>query len=175
MGSTESEILGLARQAVEHYVRKKEFLSPPSNPPAGLADRGAAFVTLRVDRNLRGCIGTLVATKPTLAEEIIANAVAAAVSDPRFPLVTASELPTLTYEVNLVGPLKSVTGEAELNPDRYGVVVESGGRRGVLLPAIEGVTSPEQQLAIARAKAGIAPHEPVTLYRFTVLRFRENS
>jgi len=173
MESAESEILSLARRAVEQYVRTGEVLPAPPHPPAGLSDPGAAFVTLRVGKSLRGCIGTLAATKPSLAEEISANAIAAAVSDPRFPSVTPDELPDLSYEVDIVGPLARVAGEDELDPERYGVVVESGGRRGVLLPAIEGVTSAEQQVAIARLKAGIAPDEPVTLYRFTVLRFRE--
>jgi AmmeMemoRadiSam system protein A len=171
----EAHILRLARQAVEHYVRTGEFLSPPPNPPPGLSEPGAAFVSLRVGGTLRGCIGTLGATKPTLTEEIIANAVAAALSDPRFPPVSVAELPALSYEVDIVGPLAPVAGEAELDPDRYGVVVECGRRRGVLLPAIEGVTSTEQQVAIARAKAAITPDEPVTLYRFTVRRFKEES
>jgi len=169
----ETHILNLARQAVEHYVLTGTLLSPPNDLPGELSNPGPVFVSLRLGKSLRGCIGTLVATKPTLAEEIIANAVAAAVSDPRFPSVTAPEFPALSYEVDLVGPLKAVTGEDELDPERYGVVVESGERRGVLLPAIEGVTSTEQQVAIARTKAGINPDEPVTLYRFTVLRFRE--
>ncbi len=175
MESMESEILALARRAVEQYVRTGEVPPAPLHPPAALSEPGPAFVTLRVAKSLRGCIGTLAATKPTLAEETIANAVAAAVSDPRFPPVTPDELPLLSYEVDIVGPLAPVAGADELDPDRYGVVVESGGRRGVLLPAIEGVTSTEQQVAIARIKAGIAPDEPVTLYRFTVLRFREEA
>ncbi|MBI4610425.1 MAG: AmmeMemoRadiSam system protein A [Candidatus Rokubacteria bacterium] len=168
-----SEILSLARQAVEHYVRTGGFLPPPADPPPALKDAGAVFVSLRVDRTLRGCIGTLLPTKPTLAEEVIANAVAAAVSDPRFPAVSPEELPGLSYEVDILGPLVQVSGEDELDPEQYGVVVESGRRRGVLLPALEGVTSREQQVAIARVKAGIGPHEPVNLYRFTVTRFRE--
>ncbi len=175
MRSMESEILSLARQAVEHYVQTGEFLPASLHLPAGLREPGAAFVTLRVGKSLRGCIGTLRATKPTLAEEVVANAVAAAVNDPRFPPVIPADLPVLSYEVAIVGPLKSVTGEDQLDPERYGVVVESGDQRGVLLPAIEGVTSPEQQVAIARIKGGITPDELVTLYRFTVLRFKEDA
>lgn len=168
-----TQILSLARQAVEHYVRTGAFLPRPNELPGELSDPSPVFVSLRIGETLRGCIGTLAATRPTLAEEIIANAVAAAVNDPRFSPVTVSELPALSYEVDIVGPLERVRGEEELDPDRYGVVVESDKRRGVLLPAIEGVTSTAQQVSIARAKAGIAPDEPVTLYRFTVLRFRE--
>ncbi|MBI2153166.1 MAG: AmmeMemoRadiSam system protein A [Candidatus Rokubacteria bacterium] len=165
--------LWLARQAVEHYVRNGDLLTPPADPPPLLKDPGAAFVTLRLGRALRGCIGTLGATKPTLAHEIVANAVAAAASDPRFPPVAPTELAVLLYEVDILGGLEPIPDESHLDPDQYGVVVEAGERRGVLLPAIEGVTSARQQVAIARSKALIHPDQAITLYRFTVTRFRE--
>ncbi|MFQ5828593.1 MAG: AmmeMemoRadiSam system protein A [Candidatus Methylomirabilia bacterium] len=170
-----AEILSLARGAVEHHLRTGGFLSPPLGLPAELGVPGAAFVTLRIGEALRGCIGTVAATKPTLAEEIIANAVAAAVKDPRFPPMTTPELPSLSYEVDLLGSLDPVVEEHELDPAQYGVVVESGGRHGVLLPAIPEVVSTHQQITIARTKAGIRSDEPVTLYRFTVRRFREEA
>lgn len=165
--------LWLARQAVEHYVRHQDLLTPPPDPPPLLKDPGAAFVTLRLGTALRGCIGTLGPTKPTLAHEIIANAVAAASSDPRFPPVAPSELAVLLYEVDILGALEPIPGEGHLDPEQYGVVVQAGEQRGVLLPAIEGVTSARQQVTIARAKALIRPDQAVTLYRFTVTRFRE--
>ncbi len=167
------DILWLARQAVEHYVRHGNLLEPPTSPSPLLKDPGAAFVTLRLRQALRGCIGTLGPTKPTLAHEIITNAVAAASSDPRFPPVASSELAVLLYEVDILGALEPIPDEGHLDPEQYGVVVEAGRRRGVLLPAIEGVTSPRQQVAIARAKALIRPDQAVTLHRFTVTRFRE--
>ena len=158
---------------MEQYVRHRDLLTPPTDPPPLLKDPGAAFVTLRLGKALRGCIGTLGPTKPTLAHEIIANAVAAASSDPRFPPVAPSELAVLLYEVDILGALEPIPDEGHLDPDQYGVVVQAGERRGVLLPAIEGVTSARQQVAIARAKAMIRPDQTVTLYRFTVTRFRE--
>ncbi len=167
------DILWLARQAVEHYVRHANLLAPPTDPPHLLKDPGAAFVTLRVGQALRGCIGTLGPTKPTLAHEIITNAVAAASSDPRFPPVASSELTVLLYEVDILGALEPVPDEGHLDPEQYGVVVEAGRRRGVLLPAIEGITSSRQQVAIARAKALIRQDQAVTLYRFSVTRYRE--
>lgn len=173
MDALETQTLWLARQAVEHYVQTQLLLAPPDNPPALLKAPGAAFVTLRVGKALRGCIGTLGPSKPTLANEIVANAVAAATSDPRFPPVAADELARLLYEVAIVGAVEAVHSEHDLDPDQYGVVVEAGSRRGVLLPAIEGVTSARQQVAIARSKALIRPHDAVILYRFTVTRFRE--
>ncbi len=173
MDAPGSQALWLARQAVEQYVRSGDLATPPADPPPLLKDPGAAFVTLRLGKALRGCIGTLGPTKPTLAHEIIANAVAAASSDPRFPAVVPRELPSLLYEVDILGELEPIPDAAHLDPQQYGVVVEAGVRRGVLLPAIEGVTSASQQIAIARTKALIPPAEAVTLYRFTVTRFRE--
>lgn len=167
------QALWLARQAVELHVRGHEVLAPPADSPAPLKEPGAAFVTLRLGRALRGCIGTLGPTKPTLAHEIIANAVAAASSDPRFPPVGVGELAALLYEVDVLGAVEPIPDEGHLDPDRYGVVVQAGERRGVLLPGIEGVASAAQQVAIARTKALIRPNQPVTLHRFTVTRFRE--
>jgi len=166
--------LELARQAVERYVQAREVIAPPGGLPPELALRKGAFVTLRIKRELRGCIGTLSPTRTTLAEEIIANAIAAATVDPRFPPVSADELPAINYEVDIMGELQRISGEADLDPEQHGVVAEAGWRRGVLLPAIEGVTTAARQLAIARQKAGIAPDEALRLFRFTVTRFRED-
>ena len=168
-----ARVLSLARQAVENYVWGWGVPPPPPDPPPALKEPGAAFVTLRLGKALRGCIGTLGATKPTLAHEIIANAVAAASSDPRFPPVAARELAVLLYEVDILGAVEPIPDESHLDPEEYGVVVEAGSRRGVLLPAIEDVASVRQQVTIARAKASIRPNEAVALYRFTVTRFKE--
>ena len=166
--------LELARQAVERYVQDREVIAPPGELPPELSEPKGAFVTLRIKRELRGCIGTLSPTRANLAEEIIANAISAATADPRFPPLGADELPDLNYEVDILSPLEPISGEADLDPEQYGVVAEAGGRRGVLLPAIEGVTTVAKQVAIARQKAGIAPDEALRLFRFTVTRFRED-
>jgi AmmeMemoRadiSam system protein A len=167
-------LLMLARLAVERYVRAREVIAPPGELPPEMAEPGAAFVSLRIRRELRGCIGTLSPTKANLAEEIIANAILAATGDPRFLPVRPDELPDLNYEVDILSQLEPISEEAELDPERYGVVVEARGRRGVLLPAIEGVTTAAKQVAIAREKAGIAPGEEIFLSRFTVTRFRDD-
>lgn len=166
--------LELARLAVERYVQAREIIAPPGVLPPDLTERKGAFVTLRIKRELRGCIGTLSPTRISLAEEIIANAISAATGDPRFPPVGPRELLYLNYEVDILSPLELMSGEGDLDPEQYGVVVEAGWRRGVLLPAIEGVTTIARQLSIAREKAGIAPDEAIRLFRFTVTRFRED-
>lgn len=164
--------LRLAREAVERYLRTGELLEPGNVLPA-LRRPGGVFVTLRARGQLRGCIGTLFPTRPDLAREIVANAVAAATQDPRFLPVRLDELPALRYEVDVVGPLERVSTEAALDPRVYGVVVAAESRRGVLLPDLEGVDTVAQQLAIARRKAGLPPDSPVSVYRFRVDRFVE--
>ncbi|MGH7318004.1 MAG: AmmeMemoRadiSam system protein A [Candidatus Rokuibacteriota bacterium] len=165
--------LALARQAVERYVRTGLLADLPAEPPSAFREASGAFVTLRLRGELRGCIGTLGPTRSDLAREIVASAVAAAVRDPRFPPVTAVELPALVYEVNVVGSVEAIETPGDLDPKTYGVVVEAQGRRGVLLPDLEGVDTVVQQVAIARRKAGLPDEAPITLYRFQVRRYVE--
>src|SRR5690606_25275823 len=120
---------------------------------------------------LRGCIGTIFPTQPTFLEEIRHNAIAAALHDPRFDPVQVDELPDLVYTVDRILPPEPVAGPADLDPQKYGVIVRSGGKTGLLLPNLEGVETIEEQLAIAKRKAGIGPEEPVTLERFEVVRY----
>jgi len=165
--------LSLAREAVERYVLEEVNPEPASETPRELLGKAGVFVTLRLRGRLRGCIGTLIPTRPTIAHEIIANAIAAATADPRFFPVEAADLPDLDYEVDIVEPLEPVADEGQLDPRLYGVVVEAGERRGVLLPDLEGVETVPQQIVIASAKAGISGDQLVRLYRFKVRRFRE--
>jgi len=162
----------LARRAVEEYVRHRRRLRPPEELPAELRRRAGVFVSLKKRGELRGCIGTFLPTEENLAEEIITNAIKSATMDFRFPPVSPSELAELEYSVDVLSPPEPTTVEG-LDPKKYGVIVESGGRRGLLLPDLEGVDTVEEQLEIARRKAGIAPDEPVQLYRFTVERHKE--
>lgn len=132
--------------------------------------RAGAFVSLKRDGELRGCIGTILPARASLAEEIIGNAIAAGTEDPRFPAVTEAELPSLVYDVDVLTRPEPIASEDALDVKRYGVIVESGTRRGLLLPDLAGVSTVEEQVTIARRKGNIAPHEPVQLYRFEVVR-----
>jgi MEMO1 family protein len=165
--------LALAREAVERYVRTGLVAGPPPDVPAALGRPGGVFVTLRTHGRLRGCVGTLAPARPDVAREIVACAIAAASTDPRFPPVRPDELADLRYEVDVVEAPEAVTGPGDLDPKIYGVLVESEGRRGVLLPDLDGVESVERQLEIARDKAGLAADAAVRLYRFRVRRFVE--
>ena len=164
-------IVNLAREAVESYVRNSKTPEPEELTPE-MRERAGVFVSLHKHGKLRGCIGTFEPAQKNVAEEIIVNAVSSATRDPRFSPVDDSELGDLEYSVDILSRAEPVTDVSELDPGEYGVIVESGQRRGLLLPDLEGVESAEEQIAICRLKAGIAPEEPVDLYRFRVTRFK---
>jgi len=161
----------LAKDTVESYVRSGTTPSP-ENPTPEMMERAGVFVSLKKRGALRGCIGTFEPTRANVAEEIISNAISSSTRDPRFPPVTPAELDDLEYSVDVLTTPEPVESTADLDPRRYGVIVESGGRKGLLLPDLEGVDSVEHQIEICRSKAGINPDEPVTLYRFEVKRYR---
>lgn len=164
----------LAKEAVEAYIMRGEKVEPQLSPEAlaGLPQRAGVFVSIKTkDGALRGCLGTIEPTCPTLAEEVVERAIESATRDPRFPPISPDELGDLTYTVDVLSPPERVRGPGELDPKRYGVIVRKGFRKGLLLPDLEGVDTVDRQLAIAKAKAGIPleDHE-VELYRFTVIR-----
>jgi AmmeMemoRadiSam system protein A/AmmeMemoRadiSam system protein B len=164
----------LAREAIEAYVLRGERLSVPEHEARLLDTPVACFVSLKtLDGELRGCIGTIEPAETCLSEELVSNAIGAATRDPRFPPVTRNELDELRVSVDVLSALEPAT-IVDLNAEVYGVVVESErGLRGLLLPAIDGVTSTTQQLEIATRKAGIPPGSPLKIFRFRVDRFRE--
>lgn len=161
----------LARYSLETFIKTGQYAKLPQDLPQELREnRAGAFVTLKENGALRGCIGTISPVKDSLAEEILSNAVSAAVDDPRFDPVTARELPQLVYSVDVLDPPEPITSAKELDTRWYGVIVENGGRRGLLLPNLAGIDTVEKQISIARQKAGISAQEPVRLWRFRVVR-----
>jgi AMMECR1 domain-containing protein len=117
---------------------------------------------------LRGCCGRLTPHCADLHAEVAELALSAAREDPRFSPVRREELARLHYELSLLGPLRAIESEAELDPAIHGVVVRAGQRRGVLLPAIPGVETAAAAIKVARRKGRIAPGEAVELFRFEV-------
>jgi AmmeMemoRadiSam system protein A len=166
----------LARRAVEAFVLEGRILrAGPEFASPLLGEAAACFVCIKVEgRSLRGCVGTVSPTKGTLAEEIVANAVSAATRDPRFSPVAAEELARLRYSVDVLDAPEPARPE-DLDPAEFGVIVEdnTGRRRGLLLPALEGVETASEQIQIAARKARIPAGQPLRLYRFRVRRFRE--
>ena len=171
----------LARRAINHFLRHQQILKPPADlPPDIRQQKAGAFVSLhQINGCLRGCIGTFLPTKKNLAEEIIANAVAAATQDPRFPPVRLEELPDLDISVDALAKPKIIKKHYQLtdppppilNPKKYGLIVSvPDGRKGLLLPDIPGVNSAKNQIKICYQKAGISFQEAVNLSIFTVTR-----
>lgn len=167
----ESEYVQLARQTLETFVLNKEIIQPPEGSPLRKEQAGV-FVSLKIQGELRGCIGTVEPVQANVAEEIIENAISAGFYDPRFRPVTADELPHLEYSVDVLSQPEDVAGLDELDPKKYGVIVQSGKRKGLLLPDLSGVDTVEHQVAIAMQKAGISPNEDVRIQRFLVTRYR---
>lgn len=173
--AAEESLPALARRAVEFFVMDGSYIKPPGETSDLMRARAACFVSLKtLDGELRGCIGTIEPAQATLAEEIIANAINAATRDPRFSPVAPKELFNLCYSVDVLSATEPAKME-DLNPAIYGVIVEdeAGLRRGLLLPALEGINTAEQQVEIAARKAGILPKTPVRLLRFSVSRYGE--
>lgn len=169
--SKEDAFVKLARYSLETFVKTHKPATLPDDLPEELTNRQAgAFVSLHKDGNLRGCIGTILATKDTLAEEILENAISACSRDPRFEPVTVDELDDIEYSVDVLGEPERIFDIKQLDVKRYGVIVENGTRRGLLLPDLEGIDTVEEQIAIVKRKAGIRPDEKVALWRFEVIR-----
>ncbi len=167
----ESPHVALARRSLESYILNKEQISIPADTPRELTDNKAGvFVTLYKDDRLRGCIGTIAPTTASIAAEIITNAISAGTGDPRFETVRPEELSSLVYSVDVLSAPEDIDSLDELDVERYGVIVTRGERRGLLLPALDGVDTPAKQVEIALSKAGISPGEKYSLQRFEVIR-----
>lgn len=134
--------------------------------------QAGAFVSLYKEDELRGCIGTVEAMEEHIGEEIIKNALEAAFFDPRFVPVEKEELEQLSISVDVLKEKELVESIEDLDPQKYGVVVEHEGKRGLLLPDLEGVDTPDKQLDIAAKKAGIMEGEKMKVYRFEVIRYK---
>ena len=169
-GLDATEIVALARQTIETYVRDGERIDAPSLADPDLPARAGAFVSLHSQGQLRGCIGTIGPVTDSLTEEVVRNAIQAASSDPRFPPVGPDELGDLDIKVDVLHPPEPAE-LSDLDPATYGVIVTSGMRRGLLLPDLEGVDTVEDQVSIAMRKGQIRADEPVQLERFRVDRY----
>ena len=166
-------LVNIARDAIRSHLNRNAF-SPPTLEPPWQAPKGV-FVTLwDANDGLRGCIGHMTPQLETLPAAVARAAVSAATVDPRFPAVKIDELPLLLVEVTLLEPPTPISDISELDPQRYGVVVRCGNRRGVLLPQVRGVETVESQVNIALEKAGIRKSESWTAERFEAHKIVEN-
>ena len=160
-----------ARQVLEAHFNGRgwrgELHAGPLSPPRG------CFVSLKIGSRLRGCIGTVLPARKYLEEEVAENTMAAAMRDPRFDPLQAEELHKIRFSIDLLSTLEPIVTQEELNPKRYGVMVRSGSRCGVLLPDLPGIDTVERQLEIALEKAGIVMDPAVKMSRFEVERLQE--
>lgn len=160
-----------ARIILENYTRNHEIPPLPLEMQELRGQKAGAFVSLKKNDQLRGCIGTTSAVYGDLAQEIAHNAISAGSKDPRFSPVEAAELDDIIYSVDILGEAEPCRRE-DLDPKKYGVIVSKGSRRGLLLPDLEGVDTVEEQLYIALNKAGISPSEDYKIERFEVIRYK---
>ncbi len=171
--STEmSPLVKLAREAVEAYITKNSTIPPPDELSPEMKDSAGVFVSIHKFGRLRGCVGTFEPIQQNVAREIVANAISSATRDPRFPQVVPRELKDLSYSVDVLTRPEAVAGRDQLDAKNYGVIVECGSKRGLLLPDLEGIDSVDRQIDICCRKAGIKPDEPTKLSRFQVKRYK---
>lgn len=170
--ASEDEYVRLARETLEHYVKTGKFLTTPSYVTEDmLNEKRGVFVSLKKDGELRGCIGTVFAAYENIAEEIMKNAIEAGEHDPRFNPIEEEELHDIVYSVDVLMPAEKCSREM-LNPQKYGVIVRSGYRTGLLLPDLSGVDTIAEQISIALKKAGIEESEDYSIERFEVIRHK---
>lgn len=172
MTQTIHPLVQLAREAINEYLKSGKVLKTPDELSDEMKESHGVFVSLKMHGMLRGCIGTFEPSTSCVAEEVIHNAISSATRDPRFMPVTQSELMDIVISVDVLTSPEPVKSVSDLDSRRYGVIVKSGHRRGLLLPDLEGVDTVEEQIKIAKRKAGIVSDEPVDLYRFEVKRYK---
>jgi len=165
-------VVELAKKSIEEFLRSGKKISPPKELSPELAAKAGVFVSLKKRGNLRGCIGTFQPCTCSIAEEIIQNAIAAATQDPRFRAVAEDELADISYSVDILSLPEKISSIHDLDPKKYGVIVAQGMKRGLLLPDLEGVDTAEEQIRIAKTKAGIWSDDNLEMFRFIVTRYR---
>lgn len=174
----EDDYILLARKSIENYVKTGKRLSldyVKSNFVGSFFDhclskKSGAFVSIHKFGKLRGCIGTISASSEHLIDEIIYNSISACSKDPRFDAIKEDELLDLEVKVDILYEKEAIHSRDMLDVHRYGVIVEKGGKRGLLLPNLEGIDEVDEQVHIAMQKAGIESEEGIKLYRFEVER-----
>lgn len=172
-------LLALARSSLAAALQGESVTSPGGD---WLEQPGACFVTLKLEGQLRGCIGSIHAHRP-LEEDVCENAVAAALKDPRFPALTSEELGRTAIEVSLLSPLEELEFSSEddllaqLRPGTDGLVVEYRQYRGTFLPAVwESLPQPADFLCHLKRKAGLQADfwsPEMKVWRFTVEHWSE--
>lgn len=175
----ESILLGTARSSIEHGLRHEDPLSVALDRyDLELYALGASFVTLTIRQSLRGCIGSLEATRPLIVD-VAQHAHAAAFCDPRFSPLTPEELTHLAIHISVLSPSAPLTFESEeqlsaaLRPGIDGLVIARGQNRATFLPAVwQSIPDPDQFIRYLKRKAGLADSvHDYEAWRYTAIEF----
>lgn len=157
-----AEMLALARDSIAYRLSLAPSPADHSQLPSYLQQHGASFVTLEIKRQLRGCIGTIEAYRP-LGEDLIENAAAAALHDPRFPPLSATEYPETTIKLSILTTPEPMQFDSEIDllrqllPGMDGLILSEGARRGTFLPSVwEQLPNPADFLNHLKQKAGLS-------------------
>jgi uncharacterized protein len=165
-------LVELAKKSIEAYIREGRIIEPPEPLSPEMNEKAGVFVCIKKNGQLRGCIGTFSPSYACVAIETIKNAISAATKDPRFSPVQEDELEGLEYCVDILSPPEKAKDLKELDPNKYGIILVCGNRKGLLLPDIEGVDTVDEQIRITRLKACILAEEEAEVYRFEVKRYK---
>ena len=167
------EYVNLAKKAIFEYIKNNKVIEIPYNTSKELLEeRQGVFVSIHKFDKLRGCIGTFLPVTDNVASEIIRNAIEASTNDQRFNKITEEELEYLEINVDVLSKPESINDKSKLDPKKYGVIVTSNYKRGLLLPDLEGIDDVETQISIAKKKANINDNEEIKLQRFEVIRHK---
>lgn len=171
--ASEDELVNLAKETIRSYIINNKIIDIPENiSKEYLENKAGVFVSIHKFDRLRGCIGTFLPTTNSIAEEVIRNAIEAATNDPRFEKITSEELNYLEIKVDILKTPEIITSKEMLNVKKYGIIVTSGYKRGLLLPDLEGVDTVDKQIEIAMRKGNITKDEDIILERFEVIRHK---
>jgi AmmeMemoRadiSam system protein A len=174
----EDDYVKIARRSIDFYIKTGRKLDVEGESDfqnlKSLAElrsiKAGSFVSIHKDGALRGCMGTIEGVTESLLDEIIYNAISACSKDPRFNPIEIEELMALDIKVDRLYEAELISDLNQLDVKKYGVIVEKGLKRGLLLPNLEGISTVEEQVRIAMEKARINTSEGVTYYRFEVER-----
>lgn len=154
----QKELLSIAKQAVHTYVKEKKVIDLPEPKQEKLLQDRGVFVTLKINHQLRGCIGVTAAIKP-LYQAIRDVAIQSAVQDYRFRPVTTQELPHLSFEISVLSPFQKVVNEKDIVVGEHGLLIKRDNKTGLLLPQVP-VEQHWDRLTFLQqccAKAGLSP------------------
>lgn len=170
------ELLDLARKTIAEYLGTGRTLDYETNDPE-LTRLSGAFVTLKENGELRGCIGHMQGSAP-LYQVVQQMAIAAATSDPRFPPMQADELGKVSIEISVLSPMRRLTDVQQIEVGKHGLMIFKDGQQGVFLPQVpvEQGWNIEQYLDELCGKAGLPSgcwKEGATMYSFTAIVFGE--